>query len=153
MLIVRKAIVVSLSGGARMVKMSEKDVLKRLIKSEALFNTINVVTQKYDILPKDKEHIGAYIEYQDLMELRDDFLNELVDTIVDWVYSAEKYERIKGSLENKGKSSSSAASEIQRKVKEKFRGTKENDDLIAQGQLGELLLFHFIQQKILLELL
>lgn len=29
-----------------------------------------------------KEHIGAYIEYQDIQELRDGFVEELSDTIV-----------------------------------------------------------------------
>ena len=33
-------------------------------------------------------HYGTSINYQDLTELRDDFLNELYDTIVNWVYSS-----------------------------------------------------------------
>lgn len=65
--------------------MEEKNVLKRLIKNDALFNYIHVITQRYDILPDDKDHIGTYIKYQDIDELRDDFLEELVDSIVDWI--------------------------------------------------------------------
>lgn len=59
--------------------MEEKDILKRLIKNKALFKNIHVITQRYDILPNNKNHIGAFIEYQDI----DDFLEELVDSIVD----------------------------------------------------------------------
>ncbi len=41
--------------------LEEKDILKRLIKNDALFNYVYVINQRYDILPDDKEHIGTYI--------------------------------------------------------------------------------------------
>ena len=56
--------------------MKEKDILKRLVKNDALFRNIHVITQNYDIIPKDKNHMGAYIEFQDLNELREDFLED-----------------------------------------------------------------------------
>ena len=59
------------SGGGGLLK--EKDILKRLVKNDALFRNIHVITQNYDIIPKDKNHMGAYIEFQDLNELREDF--------------------------------------------------------------------------------
>lgn len=71
--------------------MEERDVLKRLIINDSLFNMIHIVSQKYDILPDNKEHIGAYIEYQDIAELRNEFVEELADSIVEWIYSSEKY--------------------------------------------------------------
>lgn len=46
----------------------------------------------------------------------------------------------------KGKSKQAANSEVQRKARQKFRGDRESDKLLVQGQLGELLLFHFIQK-------
>lgn len=125
--------------------MEEKDVLKRLIKDDALFNYIRVITQKYDILPDDKKHIGTYIKYQDLDELRDDFLEELVDSIVDWIYSAPKYEKLKRKSMEKGKSDAAASQEIGRKARNKFRANHNDDDLLIQGQMGELLLYHFVQ--------
>ena len=69
--------------------MEEKDILKRLVENEALFRNIHVITQNYDIIPKDNKHIGAYIEFQDIRELREDFLEELIDSIVDWIYSSD----------------------------------------------------------------
>ena len=125
--------------------MEEKDILKKLIKNNALFNYVHVVTQKYDILPEDKEHVGVYIEYQDINELRDDFLEELVDSIVDWIYSAPKYQELKDKFIKKGKSEGAASSEIGRKAKSKFRANHNDERLLIQGQLGELLLYHFIQ--------
>ena len=57
---------------------------------------IGVIAQRYDILPNNKEHIGAYIEYRDIQELRDEFVEEIADTIVDWIYSSGKYREITG---------------------------------------------------------
>ena len=71
--------------------MTLEDIKKRLIDNEALFNNIYVVEQEFDILPNDHSHFGAAISYQDISELRRDFLDQLIDTVVDWVYSSEKY--------------------------------------------------------------
>lgn len=126
--------------------MEEKDILKRLIKNDSLFNMIGVIVQQYDILPNNKEHIGAYIEYQDIQELRDGFVEELSDTIVDWIYSSEKYEEIKKKLVNNGKSEAAASQYIGRKARNKFRANKNSQNVFIQGQMGELLLYHFIQK-------
>ncbi|WP_331468043.1 DUF1837 domain-containing protein [Peptostreptococcus porci] len=126
--------------------MEEKDILKRLIQNDSLFNMIGVVVQQYDIIPNNKEHIGAYIEYQDMQELRDEFVEELSDTIVDWIYSSEKYEEIKKKLVNNGKSEAAASQYIGRKAKNKFRANKNSENVLIQGQMGELLLYHFIQK-------
>ena len=107
---------------------------------------IGVIVQQYDILPNNKEHIGAYIEYQDIQELRDGFVEELSDTIVDWIYSSEKYEEIKKKLVNSGKSEAAASQYIGRKAKNKFRANKNSENVLIQGQTGELLLYHFIQK-------
>lgn len=129
-----------------MLNLEEKDVLKRLIKNDSLFNMIGVVVKRYDILPNNKEHIGAYIEYQDIQELRDGFVEELSDSIVDWIYSSEKYKEIKDELVKNGKSEASASQYIGRKAKNKFRANKNSENILIQGQMGELLLYHFIQK-------
>ena len=129
-----------------MLNLEEKDVLKRLIKNDSLFNMIGVVVKRYDILPNNKDHIGAYIEYQDIQELRDGFVEELSDTIVDWIYSSEKYKEIKDELVKNGKSEASASQYIGRKAKNKFRANKNSENILIQGQMGELLLYHFIQK-------
>lgn len=125
---------------------TNKDIQDRIINNDALFNNIFVVQQKFDIVPVETEHIGTSIDYQDLTELREEFVCELYDTIVDWVYSTDKYVEIKNAAISKGKSEQAANSEVQRKAQQKFRGDRDSDKLLVQGQLGELLLFHYIQR-------
>jgi hypothetical protein len=126
--------------------LEEKDILKRLVENEALFRNIHVITQNYDIIPKDNKHIGAYIEFQDIRELREDFLEELIDSIVDWIYSSDKFVALKQKAMDKGKSEAAATQEVGRKARQKFRADHNTDKLLIQGQFGELLLFHFIQR-------
>ena len=70
--------------------MLPEEIKKRLITNDALFRNIFVFEQQFDILPEGK-HLGAAIAYQDISELRESFLGDLIDTLVDWVYSSEKY--------------------------------------------------------------
>ena len=90
--------------------------------------------------------MGAYIEFQDLNELREDFLEELIDSIVDWIYSSDKFAELKQKAMDKGKSDAAATQEVGRKARQKFRADHNTDELLIQGQFGELLLFHFIQR-------
>lgn len=128
------------------IVINEEYINNHLLDNRSLFNYIYVFEQKFDIIPDDKNHYGTSIAYQDLTELRDDFLNELYDSIVDWVYNSEKYQELKNIFIKNGKSESAANSEIQRKAADKFSGTKDSKNILAQGQFGELLLFHFIQR-------
>lgn len=129
-----------------MQNIKENDILKRLIKNDTLFDYIHVFNQSFDILPDDHMHYGTHIQYQDIQELRDDFLNELLDSILNWVYSSEKYRDLQSEILKKGKTIEAVNSEIIRKAKKKFRGNRSAENLLIQGQLGELLLFHFIQK-------
>lgn len=81
-----------------------------------------------------------------MYELREEFLAELIDSIVDWIYSSDKFVELKQKAMDKGKSDAAAAQEVGRKAKEKFRADHNTDELLIQGQFGELLLFHFIQR-------
>lgn len=122
------------------------DIEKRLINNDSLFRNIHVVHQNFDIVPNDRKHYGASIDYQDISELRSSFINELFYTIVEWVYSSDKYKELKEISMNSGKSEPAANAEIQDKARNKFRGNRNSENLLIQGQLGELLLFHFIQR-------
>ncbi len=124
--------------------MTSEEIKLRLIQNDALFNNIFVIEQNFDIIPNIHPHYGAAITYQDLTELRSDFLSQLVDTVVDWVYSTSKFAELQERYVASGKTPAAASSEIIRKAKQKFR--RSDDKLLIQGQLGELLLFHFIQR-------
>lgn len=124
----------------------EKYIKNHLINNDSLFNYIYVIEQNFDTVPNTHNHYGASINYQDLKELRQEFLDELYDSIVDWVYSSEKYKELKDIAISNGKTDAAASSEISRRAREKFRANKNSDNILIQGQLGELLLFHFIQR-------
>ena len=124
--------------------MTKEDIKARLIQNDALFNNIYVVEQQFDILPDDRIHYGAAITYQDLMELRSDFLEQLVDTVVDWVYSSEKYADLKARFMASGKSEGAAVSQIARKANEKFR--RGNDNL---GNYCYFILFSDLRMQFL----
>lgn len=125
---------------------NEKYIKDHLIKNDALFNYIHVIEQNFDIIPDTHNHFGACIDYQDLTELRDEFLRQLYDSIVDWVYSNEKYNELKNIAIKNGKTDAAASSEITRRARDKFRANRDSNDILVQGQFGELLLFHFIQR-------
>lgn len=72
-------------------------------------------------MPDGNVHYGASIAYQDLQELREDFLVDLMDTIVDWIYSADKYAVLKEKETKKGKSEATAHASVQRRARDKFR--------------------------------
>lgn len=129
-----------------MAILNENDIQKRLIENTALFNNIYVINQTFDILPNSKAHYGASINFQDIQELRSEFLTELYCSIINWVYSSEKYAELKKLYVEAGRSEEAACVAIHEKARNKFRGSKDSNNLLIQGQLGELLLFHFIQK-------
>lgn len=125
---------------------NEQYITNHLINNDTLFNHIYVIEQNFDIIPNTHNHYGACIDYQDITELRTGFLEQLYDSIVDWIYSSDKYKELKNIAINGGKSDAAASSEISRRAREKFRANRNFDDILIQGQFGELLLFHFIQR-------
>ena len=76
--------------------------------------------------------MGAYIEFQDLNELREDFLEELIDSIVDWIYSSDKFAELKQKAMDKGKSDAAATQEVGRKARQKFRADHNTDELLIR---------------------
>ena len=128
-----------------MKNLKEQDIKERLLKNDTLFRDVHIIKQKFDILPEDKEHYGVSIAFQDIQELREDFINDLLDTIVDWVYSSEKYKELRDKEIKNGKTEATAFSTVRRKAEQKFRKGSDSN-LLVQGQFGELLLFHFIQK-------
>lgn len=124
----------------------ETYINSHLIDNRSLFNYIYIVEQQFDIIPNKKNHYGVCIDYQDIKELRKEFLEQLYDSVVDWVYSTEKYNKLKNIAINNGKTDAASANEVFRRAVETFRANRDSKKLLIQGQLGELLLFHFIQR-------
>ena len=129
-----------------MKTLNEDDINARLTPNDALFNNIYIIQQDFNIIPHKDGHYGACIDYQDISELRNEFLTELYNSIVDWVYSSDKYRELKEAAMSMGRSEAAAFAEVQKKAHEKFRGNHNIEELLMQGQFGELILFHFIQR-------
>ena len=87
-----------------------------------------------------KSHQGIAITHQDLNERRDDFIEELKNSMSSWVYSNARYNSlINNALAERGGDAQNAASFVHGLVRRKFRRG------FPQGQFGELLLFNIIQ--------
>src|SRR5690606_26035084 len=91
-----------------------------------------------DLMPK-KKHYGLSINYSDIKERKDDFLSELVNTIVSWVYNNSKSKSLLDERFAESKDLGNAISFVTNQAYKKFRPG------YPQGQFGELLLFNLIQ--------
>ena len=123
--------------------MEPDDIQKLLIRNDSLFSHIHVVEQKFDIVPARK-HFGMAINYTDLLPHRKQFISELVNTAVDWVYGKSKQDVIFERLIEEGRSRGNASAELVRSAHSKFR-VADNANLL-NGQFGELLLSNCIQR-------
>jgi|GEM_PF-299937 hypothetical protein len=121
------------------------DIVKKLLThTDSLMNHVYWVKQKFDILP-DRDHIATSINYVDLKEFRHEFLNEIVKTVCEWVYSNKKAKKIIDEYMNEEKRSYlNAHSALINLAFSKFRKV-DGQEVYSQGQFGELLLFNFIQ--------
>lgn len=126
------------------VGLSEKKLKDFLTCTTSFINHVHYVQHNFHLKP-EKDHIGACINYVDLKEFRREFVEELVDTICEWVYSQSKVKIIIDKLiEEEGRSEQNANSKIRTLAFNKFRRSKD-ENLTLQGQFGELLLFNFMQ--------
>lgn len=110
-----------------------------LTHTESLLKQVYWFKQDLNLQPK-KKHIGSAIEWTDITKREHDFLVELVNTVVDWVYNKEKAKNIIDErLELTEGNQSNASAFLTTQAFSKFRSG------YPQGQFGELLLFNFIQ--------
>lgn len=119
--------------------------ITNLIKNEPLFRNIHLIQQEFNIIPANNKHIGASIEYEDIKELREEFIEELINTIVDWLYGLERYNELKQQRMEQGCSESSSTMALTNKVRRQFR-RETNGNYTARIRMCDLLLFHFIQR-------
>ena len=118
------------------------DTHNLLIDTSKLFNCVHVIEQKFEIKPS-KNHYGLAINHVDMLEMRKEFIKELISTVIDWVFSQpqqqEKWER----YEQEGRTRSNISVQIYQEAKSFFRSA-ENSKLI-KGQFGELFLANSLQ--------
>ncbi|WP_336779829.1 DUF1837 domain-containing protein [Paenibacillus illinoisensis] len=116
-----------------------------LTHTESFMNHVHIFNQSFNLLP-DKNHFGTCINYVDMQEFREEFLEELVNTICEWVYSDEKSKSIINDvfIKEENRTVQNAQSKL-RKIALKYFRDRDDRDLNLQGQFGELLLFNFVQ--------
>ena len=128
--------------------LSAEEIQKFFTHTASFINHVYHVQQDFNLKPS-KDHIGACINHVDLMEFRQEFVDELVNTIIEWVYTKSKAEKIVFELIDKeGRSQQNAHSKLKLLAHKKFRHKSKDDSadtLLLQGQFGELLLFNFLQ--------
>lgn len=111
---------------------------KHLTNTARLTNHIFWFYEDLDLSPK-KEHYGMSINYSDIKERKDDFLSELINTVVSWVYNKSKAKSLFEERQEESDDLGNAMNFITNLAYSKFRKGH------PQGQFGELLLFNLIQ--------
>ncbi|WP_298139778.1 DUF1837 domain-containing protein [Flavobacterium sp.] len=122
---------------------TEAEIDKLLSCTKMFMNHVHFVQQSFNLLP-NKKHYGTCINYLDLQEFRNEFCEELVNTISEWVYSQKKATEVIDKMVIEGRSSQNAQNAITTEAFKKFRSSSTGK-ILAQGQFGELLLFNFLQ--------
>lgn len=121
-----------------------EEKIKQLTTCTQIFmNHVHWVQQSFNLLP-DREHYGTCINYVDLQEYREEFCQELVNTIPEWIYSQQKANEVLSQLISEGRSTTNAQTTLTTSTFGKFRN-RDGRELFTQGQFGELLLFNFLQ--------
>ena len=113
------------------------DTEKLLANTQAFIDTMYVVREDFSLIPS-KEHIGTCINYSDLLEMREEFIDELTHTVTQFVYSKVNQDRLLAEF-SKGRADSAAHSNLIKRAKSKFRTS------YLQGQFSELLIFNLLQ--------
>lgn len=118
---------------------SQAELEKLLAHTDALFNHVHHF-ECNDVPFPGQSRRGAAIAYSDLGERRPDFVRELRNSIVDWVYSRSRFNSmLEEELKERGYGTANAVSHIVQLANSKFRSG------FPRGQFGELLLFNFMQ--------
>ncbi len=119
--------------------LNTQEIENLLSNTNSLIQQVYWFEQELD-KPEGASHRGASITYVDIKQKRDSFLDELKNTILNWVYSKAKYQSIYNEeLKKRQNDVQNTVSFINTLIKKKFRKG------YPQGQFGELLLYNFLQ--------
>ncbi len=119
--------------------MTQEELNQLLSNTEKLFKQIYYFEQIFDIEPKGVIHVGASIAYSDIMPRTNEFLKELRNTVISWVFSQQKAKDLFEKRYRETSDFGNSMAFVDQLAKSKFRSG------FPAGQFGELLLFNFIQ--------
>ena len=121
-----------------MEELKDIDIHFLLDKIEPLIKTMEYVKMDITLSPS-RDHIITSIKYQNLLQLRTDFVRRLTSSTIKYVLSKTKYEAEKDQLQKDGFDESDIAAEMFQHVARHFRKSD------IKGQFSELLLFNLLQ--------
>lgn len=114
------------------------NILDLLPDMRAFMRTMEFVHMEIGLQP-NREHLITHINYSDLLEMREDFLQQLVASVTRFVLSKERQNEIKKELIENGNEPEDASSLLIQKAHNLFRPSS------VQGQFSELLLANLLQ--------
>lgn len=103
-----------------------------------LMNHVYFFKHDFSIKPQKDHHLTA-VNYTDIQERKEDFLNALVNTVSSWVYNKALQQKIINEKVDDSNDWAYAGAFLTNEANRKFRPGH------PQGQFGELLLFNFLQ--------
>lgn len=110
-----------------------------LAKTDAFVSTMYAVQEDFGLTVPDVKHIGTCINFADLQEMRERFVEELANTVITYVYSPARQNELRDALMQGGRDESAAWRHLFKRAKNKFRPSS------LQGQFSELLLCNLLQ--------
>jgi hypothetical protein len=117
--------------------MTDIDLESLLTELDAFVGTMYAVRHHLGFQP-EKEHVVTCIDYLDLQELREEFVAELVATMIPFVYSETRRKALLAEFAP-GRSPEGAHERLRQLCLKKFRQSS------SQGQFSELLLCNLLQ--------
>jgi hypothetical protein len=113
------------------------DIESLLTRLDSFIDTMYVVRDHFGFTPT-KEHIATCINYLDLQEMRQDFVSELVGTMIPFVYSEKKRAELLTQFSPR-RSPEAAQEKLRQHCVQKFRQSS------SQAQFAEMLLCNLLQ--------
>jgi hypothetical protein len=110
-----------------------------LAPTQKLFQALEVFQVSSASLQPGKEHVGAHVKLLDFEFNKKHFVDQMLASIVDWVFSKKEAKRIFDEEYGPDQDLSAAVAALYNAAKETFRSEA------PQGQFGELLLSGFLQ--------
>lgn len=133
------------------------DTSDLLADTQSLASTLYYCHENFGLQP-NREHTASFIDYTDVLENRDLFLDELLATVIRYVFSMEAEQGHLEHLLSEGRPPAQAYTRLYNRAKEKFRPValrdrREDSDsngqhpylVTGRGQFAELLLFNLLQ--------
>lgn len=113
------------------------DIESLLANTRSLAQKMHYIIDDFNLKPANS-HIGTCINYSDLLPMSEDFVRELIATVLRFVYSLDEQKRIRGEL-SVDRDEDNAFQILVMKAQDKFRKNQ------IKGQFSELLIFNLLQ--------